>query len=132
MFVIFGRRWKETTLGQISYSCSHCAKTTFHSAIVRKGRFTLFFIPVIPLSTRYIIKCNMCGLKLKPVGTLHQQIVTWHRTGKFPAAVQQGAAPPPLVGGAANASSFCQSCGKPLLPGAQFCTACGHVRLSPV
>lgn len=41
-----------------------------HTAIEVKRRFTLFFIPLIPLGTRYVNKCGVCGLATK--GTLLQ------------------------------------------------------------
>jgi len=36
-----------------------------HTAIEVKRRFTLFFIPLIPLGTRYLNKCGVCGLATK-------------------------------------------------------------------
>jgi hypothetical protein len=47
--LIWGTRWSTTTPGQLPYNCSHCRKTTMYSAIVRKGKFTLFFIPLFPI-----------------------------------------------------------------------------------
>jgi hypothetical protein len=35
------------------------------TAIEVKRRFTLFFIPLIPLGTRYVNKCGVCGLATK-------------------------------------------------------------------
>jgi transcription elongation factor Elf1 len=87
--LIWGIRWFATTLGQLSYNCSHCGKTTVHSAIIRTGKFTLFFIPLFPIGKQYLIACNLCGLRLKAVDNLRAQLEVWGKTGKFPAT--QGA-----------------------------------------
>ena len=89
--LIWGIRWIAITLGQLSYSCSHCQKTTVHSAIIRKGRFTLFFIPIFPIGKQYLIVCNLCGLRLKAVGNLQAQLEVWEKTGKFPEPQKVGA-----------------------------------------
>lgn len=81
--LIWGIRWIAITLGQLSYRCSHCQKTTVHSAIIRKGKFTLFFIPIFPIGKQYFIACNLCGLRLKAIGNLQGQLEVWEKTGKF-------------------------------------------------
>jgi hypothetical protein len=44
------------------------------TAIVSKRWFTLFFIPVIPLGSIHLIRCNLCGLTLKCSPELKAQI----------------------------------------------------------
>ena len=88
--LIWGIRWFATTLGQLSRMCSHCGKTTVHSAIVRKGKFTLFFIPLFPIGKQYLISCNLCGLRLKAVENLRAQLEVWDKTGTFPAPQNVG------------------------------------------
>jgi hypothetical protein len=61
-----------------------------HTAIVRKGRFTLFFIPLFPIGKRYQIVCNLCGLRLKAVDNLRAQLEVWEKTGRFPDAQTVG------------------------------------------
>jgi len=82
--LIFGTRWTAVMLGQLLYVCSHCQKETMHSAIVRKGMFTLFFIPLIPIGRQYLITCNLCGLRLRAVGNLLAQLQQWEKTGQLP------------------------------------------------
>jgi hypothetical protein len=84
--LIWGTRWSTTTPGQLPYNCSHCRKTTMYSAIVRKGKFTLFFIPLFPIGKQYQIACNLCGLRLKAVDNLRTQLEVWEKTGRFPEA----------------------------------------------
>ena len=82
--LIWGIRWFTTTLGQLLYPCSQCGKKTVHSALVRKGRFTLFFIPLFPIGKKYLIACNLCGLRLRAVDNLRNQLEIWEKTGRFP------------------------------------------------
>jgi zinc-ribbon family len=65
MFFFFGTRTKSKGLGQVERPCPKCGRATMHTAIEVKRRFTLFFIPLIPLGTRYVNKCGACGLATK-------------------------------------------------------------------
>jgi hypothetical protein len=93
--LIFGTRWTLVVLGQLLYSCSHCQKQTMHSALVNKGKFTLFFIPLFPIGKKYLISCNLCGLRNRAVGTLYLQLQQWEKTGQFPPPEAVGALAPP-------------------------------------
>jgi len=124
MFFLFGQRWKEEGIGQFSYPCSQCSRPTFHTASVLRGSFTIFFIPLIPLGTRYILRCNICGLKRKAVDDLLRQIESWHRTGQSPFAVVRNTSTPTQFG-IRTAARYCTSCGEALKDGAGFCTRCG-------
>jgi hypothetical protein len=85
--LIWGTRWSAVTLGQLSYACTNCGKATGHSAVVRKGKFTLFFIPLFPIGKRYMIVCNLCGLRLNAVGDLRAQLAGLEKTGGFSGAL---------------------------------------------
>src|SRR5580704_12209422 len=74
MFFLFGMRTKSTPIKQIQYSCPKCTHTTVFTAMESKRWFTLFFIPVIPLGGRFLIRCNLCGLTLKCSPELKEQI----------------------------------------------------------
>ena len=86
MFWIIGVRRKPRTLGQFHYNCLRCGKVTFHSAVVLRKSFTLFFLPLLPLGKDYQIVCKLCGLQSKPVATLQDQLRNLERTGQFSAA----------------------------------------------
>lgn len=89
--LIWGIRWTTVILGQLLYACSHCQKQTMHSAIVRKGKFTLFFIPIFPVGRKYLIACDLCRLRLRAVGNLLAQLQQWDKTGQFPSAEPRAA-----------------------------------------
>ena len=63
MFLIFG-------IGQPSVKqydtkeykhCTHCNNSTNWKVSKHSSWFTLFFIPVIPVSTKYLFHCPICN-----------------------------------------------------------------------
>jgi hypothetical protein len=76
MFFLFGMRTKAKSIGQVERSCSKCARSTMHNAVESQRWFTLFFIPVIPLGSNYVVRCGVCGLTTKGSPELKSQIAT--------------------------------------------------------
>jgi len=64
VFILFGFRTRPAELAALSLACrnGHVAGHRIHKVV---RWFTLFFIPVIPLSRRYSSVCLQCGLTLK-------------------------------------------------------------------
>lgn len=61
MFLLFGFRSRVHTLARLLLICRACNRPAAQT-IYRKVRwFTLFFIPVIPFSRKYLMQCAMCG-----------------------------------------------------------------------
>lgn len=84
--IIFGTRSFVKTLAMLTLVCGHCHNPAAHRLVQRSRWFTLFFIPVIPLSfTRYTV-CAFCGVSQKVSKEDAQHMV---------AAAQSGNAPPP-------------------------------------
>jgi hypothetical protein len=46
------------------------------NAIASQRWFTLFFIPVIPLGSNYVLRCGVCGLATKGSPELKDQLST--------------------------------------------------------
>lgn len=61
MLIIFGTNEKKNVLGETSLYCPVCGRKTQHTIEERKNRLTLYFIPVLPLSSKRIQRCNLCG-----------------------------------------------------------------------
>ena len=74
MLFFFGLRTKTRGIKQVECPCTKCARRTMFTAVEVKRYFTLFFIPVIPLGTKHLIRCNLCGLTLKCPPELEAQI----------------------------------------------------------
>lgn len=60
MFVIFGVRGSNKFKGVCWDKCPHCKASGAISVFDLTSWFTLFFIPLIPFSTKYYLKCNSC------------------------------------------------------------------------
>ena len=61
MLVIFGLSRKERPLGLIALGCPTCGHPGPQSLVHRRTRFTLFFVPVLPLRSRHEARCPNCG-----------------------------------------------------------------------
>jgi hypothetical protein len=61
MFIIFGHKGKVDFDGVYWGKCPSCSGEGAISVFLAKKFITLFFIPVIPYSTKFYIKCNMCS-----------------------------------------------------------------------
>ncbi|MEU5562161.1 zinc-ribbon domain-containing protein [Micromonospora musae] len=61
MFVIFGFRTKVDRLGVVSRVCRNCGNHAAQVITRRSTKFSLFFVPLIPVRTRYGQQCTYCG-----------------------------------------------------------------------
>lgn len=59
--IIWGFRSSVFQIAMMTYLCSRCGNPAAHALrkVVRK--FTLFFIPLFPVSTKYSVHCTFCG-----------------------------------------------------------------------
>ena len=63
--LIFGLSAKQALLATLFYVCEVCGNQAAHQLVKRINRFTLFFIPLFPVSTRYIDTCTACARSLE-------------------------------------------------------------------
>ncbi|MFC0508215.1 zinc-ribbon domain-containing protein [Micromonospora costi] len=61
MFLIFGLRTRVDRTGVAHLVCRNCGNRAAQVISRRSTRFTLFFIPLIPVRTRYVQQCTYCG-----------------------------------------------------------------------
>ena len=63
MFLIFGLRTKVDVLGIVSLACPGCGQNSSGQLVRESTRFSMFFIPLIPIRTRYAVYCldPFCG-----------------------------------------------------------------------
>jgi hypothetical protein len=61
MFFIFGLRTKVDRSGVVTEVCRNCGNQAAQVITRRSTTFTLFFIPLIPVRTRYAQQCSFCG-----------------------------------------------------------------------
>jgi hypothetical protein len=99
MIILFGFRRRATRLATIFVMCAYCHTPAAHVLTRTRRYFTLFFIPVIPLGTKYITTCTMCG---------HATQITKEGADQYLASVAQSAPAPggnpaaPLAPGAST------------------------------
>jgi hypothetical protein len=60
-FVIWGFKRYVTALAMLTLVCGHCQRPTAHPLRKVVTKFTLFWIPLFPTSTKYVLQCSFCG-----------------------------------------------------------------------
>ena len=61
--IIFGTRTSAMILAVLTLICGNCHNTAAQRVIKRVTKFTLFFIPLFPVSTTRYVECVHCGVQ---------------------------------------------------------------------
>jgi len=61
MFLIFGFKTMIERLGMQTLICRNCQNAAAQALTRRVTKFSLFFIPLFPVRTRYGMQCSFCG-----------------------------------------------------------------------
>jgi hypothetical protein len=61
--IIFGTRGYLYQLAMLTLVCGHCGNPAAHTLRKRVTKFTLFFVPLFPFSTKYSTQCTFCGME---------------------------------------------------------------------
>ncbi|MEU9303917.1 zinc-ribbon domain-containing protein [Streptomyces sp. NPDC048269] len=61
--IIFGTRVYLYQLAIITLTCRHCGNPAAHTLTKHVAKFTLFFVPLFPFSTKYATQCTFCGME---------------------------------------------------------------------
>ena len=59
--LIFGLSSRDFLLATLVFLCERCHQQGAHQLLRRVRRFSLFFIPLFPVGTRYVDVCTVCG-----------------------------------------------------------------------
>ncbi|WP_326699803.1 zinc ribbon domain-containing protein [Streptomyces sp. NBC_01754] len=59
--IIFGTRGYLHQLAVLTMVCGWCGNPAAHTLRKRVTKFTLFFVPLFPFSTKYATQCTFCG-----------------------------------------------------------------------
>lgn len=59
--LIWGWQKRLHTLAMITLVCGRCGNPAAHALRKLVTKFTLFFIPLFPLSTKHFLECTWCG-----------------------------------------------------------------------
>lgn len=66
--IIFGTKGYLYQLAILTLVCGHCGNPSAHTLRKRVTKFTLFFVPLFPVSTKYATQCTFCGAEQKVTG----------------------------------------------------------------
>lgn len=61
MFLLFGTTVRRTLLVVVVFACGFCDKTVPQNVERLATKFTLFFVPLFTVSSRYTNQCSNCG-----------------------------------------------------------------------
>jgi len=61
MLFIFGTRRTVAQLAMVVLTCANCRRTAANAVLKTVTKFTLFFVPLFPVRTRYATQCTACG-----------------------------------------------------------------------
>ena len=59
--LIFGLSSRDFWMATLVLLCERCHQQGAHQLVRRVRRISLFFIPLIPVGTRYLDVCTVCG-----------------------------------------------------------------------
>ena len=59
--LIFGLGVREILLSTLIFTCETCGNHAAHQLSKRVRRFSLFFIPLFSIGTKYFDSCTACG-----------------------------------------------------------------------
>ncbi|MEV5985499.1 zinc-ribbon domain-containing protein [Streptomyces sp. NPDC052051] len=59
--IIFGTKGYLYQLAIITLLCGNCGNPSAHALRKRVVKFTLFFVPLFPVSVKYLTQCTFCG-----------------------------------------------------------------------
>lgn len=60
--IIFGTKGYLYQLAILTLVCGHCGNPSAHTLRKHVTKFTLFFIPLFPFSTKFATQCTFCGV----------------------------------------------------------------------
>ncbi|MGI3786397.1 MAG: zinc-ribbon domain-containing protein [Janthinobacterium lividum] len=63
--LIFGLSSRDLLMVTLTFLCERCHNQGAHQLLRRVRRISLFFIPLIPVGTRYLDVCTVCGRTLE-------------------------------------------------------------------
>jgi hypothetical protein len=61
VMIIWGFRQRVLQLAMVTFLCGQCSNPSAHALRKAVNKFTLFFIPLFPISTKYFTQCTFCG-----------------------------------------------------------------------
>jgi hypothetical protein len=74
--IIWGTRSYIQQLAMLMLLCGRCGNPAAHALRKRVTKFTLFFIPLFPISSKYSTQCTFCGTQTSVPKEQAEQLLT--------------------------------------------------------
>jgi hypothetical protein len=97
MFLVFGIKRMKKRLATMLALCGQCGSPAAQVVIRVSTWFSLFFIPVIPLGSKYSSTCTLCGKSVKLDKEQAMQMVAAAQQVSSPPLGSQAPPPDPLT-----------------------------------
>ncbi|MGI8760895.1 MAG: zinc-ribbon domain-containing protein [Jatrophihabitantaceae bacterium] len=94
--LIFGFRSYLRTLGIVTMVCGSCHNPAAHRVVEQVRKFTLFFVPLFPVSKRRSLTCTFCGQASAITAEQAQQYLAGSGSGAGASPSLQKSPPPPV------------------------------------
>ncbi|MGW6292518.1 zinc-ribbon domain-containing protein [Streptomyces sp. NPDC055058] len=72
--IIFGTKGYLYQLAILTLVCAQCGNPAAHTLRKRVTKFTLFFVPLFPVSTKYATQCTFCGAEQRVTAEQAEQL----------------------------------------------------------
>lgn len=82
--IIFGTRRTVAQLAMVLLTCANCHRSAANAVLKLVTRFTLFFIPLVPVRTRYATQCTACGFQMTVDKVAAEQLTQLPPAGSGP------------------------------------------------
>ncbi|MCL2541881.1 MAG: zinc ribbon domain-containing protein [Nocardioidaceae bacterium] len=93
MILIWGFKSYVAVLATFTMVCRSCQNPAAHRLYRITRKFTLFFIPLFPVSRKHVMDCTFCGVRTAVTKDDAESMVA-HASGQAPTAPATPAAPP--------------------------------------
>ncbi|MDQ0787592.1 hypothetical protein QFZ63_004558 [Streptomyces sp. B3I7] len=93
--IIFGTRGYLYQLAILTLLCGRCGNPAAHTLRKRVTKFTLFFVPLFPVSVKYATQCTFCGAEQKIIKEQADQLLAQAASGQAAAQQPYGQPQPP-------------------------------------
>lgn len=88
--IIFGTKGYLYQLAILTLVCGHCGNPSAHTLRKRVTKFTLFFVPLFPVSTKFATQCTFCGMEQRVAKEQAEQLQVQAAGGQAYSQPQQG------------------------------------------
>lgn len=81
MLIIFGWRSSVARVAMVTLLCHLSQRPAAHPLDKVTRKLTLFFVPLFPISTRYVLTCTACGFSQRVTKSDAENLVARYSSG---------------------------------------------------